>query len=184
MKFEGSSFQFALKYVAKGLPVLACDSVENRRNLNRRPFRNQVVLPAQATTDPATVAGWFLKSPLANIALPTGKASGIIAVCAKGSEGMRTLERWMDKYCWFPESSSVELGATRSIVYSAGHLRVAGELTLGPGVVALGDGQHVLLPPSQDDNGDYCTWDDPEDAVVEPPKWLVDLIARSSEVAA
>jgi len=184
MKYEGSSFQLALNYVAKGLPILACDSVENRRNLNRRPFRNQGVLPAQATTDPATIAGWFLKSPMANIALPTGKASGIIGVRAEGVEGMGTLEHWMDGYDWFPESSSVDLGATRTILYRAGELHIDGELALGPGVIALGEGHQVLLPPSQDDSGDYCTWDDPDDAIIAPPKWMVDLILACSEVAA
>jgi hypothetical protein len=111
------------------------------------------------------------------VALLTGKASGIIAIRSTGDEGMGTLERWMDKYDWFPESSSIEQGATRTILYRASDLRVVSELQLGPGVVVIGDGGYILLPPSRDENGDCCTWDDPDDAIVEPPVWMAKLIS-------
>lgn len=184
MQYEKSRFQSALTYAAKGLPVLACDSAQNRRYLCRSPFRYQAVWPTQATTDPATIAAWFPKLPFANIALPTGSESGIIAIGSKGAEGLETLEQWMTQHDWFPETLSLEAGPTRVLLYSAGALCVPSKVELGPGVAALGDGEHILLPPSQDANGDYCTWNDADDAIVAPPTWMVDLILASTEVAA
>ena len=67
------SLPFAARSLAAaGVPVFPC-VVEGKRPLTRRGFLD-------ASSDPEQVAGWWSRTPNANIGLPTGAASSVVVV--------------------------------------------------------------------------------------------------------
>lgn len=62
----------ARSLAAAGVPVFPC-LVEGKRPLTRRGFLD-------ASNDPEQVAGWWSRTPDANIGIPTGAASGVVVV--------------------------------------------------------------------------------------------------------
>ena len=62
----------ARSLAAAGVPVFPCEP-DGKRPLTRRGF-------IDATSDLAQVAKWWSRTPEANIGLPTGAASGVVAV--------------------------------------------------------------------------------------------------------
>lgn len=62
----------ARSLAAAGVPVFPC-IVEGKRPLTRRGFLD-------ASSDPEQVAAWWLRTPNANIGIPTGTASGVVVV--------------------------------------------------------------------------------------------------------
>lgn len=64
--------QAALALAAAGVPVFPV-AAESKRPLTRRGFHD-------ASTDPAQLRSWWGAHPRANLAIPTGKASGVVVV--------------------------------------------------------------------------------------------------------
>jgi hypothetical protein len=64
--------QAAARYAAVGVPVCPCVPGQ-KRPLTVHGFHD-------ASTDPRTIRAWWVRSPMANIAIPTGAASGIEVV--------------------------------------------------------------------------------------------------------
>ena len=64
--------QAAARYAAAGVPVFPCVPGE-KRPLTVHGFHD-------ATTDPRQVRAWWLRSPMANIGIPTGAGSGVEVV--------------------------------------------------------------------------------------------------------
>jgi hypothetical protein len=64
--------QAAVRYAAAGMPVFPCVPGE-KRPLTVHGFHD-------ATTDPRQVRAWWVRSPIANIGIPTGAASGVEVV--------------------------------------------------------------------------------------------------------
>jgi hypothetical protein len=62
----------ARSLAAAGVPVFPCEP-DGKRPLTRRGFLD-------ATSDPEQVAAWWSRNPDANIGLPTGARSGVVAV--------------------------------------------------------------------------------------------------------
>lgn len=62
----------ARRLAEAGVPVFPC-LVEGKRPLTRRGFLD-------ASNDPEQVAGWWSRTPNANIGIPTGAASGVVVV--------------------------------------------------------------------------------------------------------
>ncbi len=71
-----SMHRAALSIAARGVPVFPCRS-------NKRPHYQRRTLEhghLNATTDLAQITSWWATWPEANVALPTGEASGIISL--------------------------------------------------------------------------------------------------------
>ena len=64
--------QAAARYAAAGVPVFPCVPGE-KRPLTAHGFHD-------ATTDPRQIRAWWTRSPMANIGIPTGAASGVEVV--------------------------------------------------------------------------------------------------------
>lgn len=64
--------QTALVLAAAGVPVFPV-AVESKRPLTRRGFHD-------ASADPGQLRSWWSAHPRANLAIPTGKASGVVVV--------------------------------------------------------------------------------------------------------
>src|ERR1035438_7339000 len=80
----GPMLEAALAYASRGWPVLPCEP------RGKRPFGLLVSHGLkEATTDPATIEGWWWAEPEANIGLRTGVAFDVLDV--DGDEGMAAL---------------------------------------------------------------------------------------------
>jgi hypothetical protein len=127
-----------------------------------------------ATTDRATVAGWWRCWPRANVAVATGETSGVVVVDIDwrhgGDEAWRTLTAGRSGI----EAPVVVTGAGwhvwlahpgRPIPNSAGRL--------GPGIDIRGDGGYVIAPPSLHRSGRRYRWQRPPGAQLPVlPEWL------------
>ena len=115
-----------------------------------------------ATTDEEQIRRWWLKWPEANVAMPTGEASGVVVIDGDGADGIANAKKLLS------EDALVALqvvtggggrhnffqhpGAGRSVPNSAGRL--------APAVDVRGDGGYVVLPPSRTE-GSY-RWANPD----------------------
>ena len=63
----------ARRFAEAGIPVFPCGAGGKRPLPGSSGFHD-------ATTDPGRVAGWWGRFPNANVAIPTGKASGVVVV--------------------------------------------------------------------------------------------------------
>jgi hypothetical protein len=136
-----------------------------------------------ATTNRATVAGWWRCWPRANVAVATGETSGVVVVDIDsrhgGAEAWHTLTAGRATI----EGPTVATGAGwhlwfaysgRPIPNSAGRL--------GPGIDVRGDGGYVIAPPSLHPSGRRYRWQRPPGAQLPAfPRWLEEA-CRSSVV--
>ena len=81
----------------------------------------------------------------------------------KGWVDTRTTECGREKYLWFIHPG----------------IDIPEHIQLDEGIQLVADGTALLVPPSRDPDGNYCTFDDPDVPVAPMPKWLIDLIRRA-----
>ena len=164
----------ALAYAARGWRVFPLQPG------SKKPFKGTHGV-LDATSDAATIRGWWTKHPDANIGIATGRASGIVVTDGDVKGGHD------------PVGSLLALGggrfppetlrsATPSDGWHQYFLAPAVEIrnsagTLGPGLDVRGEGGYVLAPPSIVNGKAYRWINDPEDdPVAEMPQWLLDAM--------
>ena len=158
----------ALDYAARGWPVVPLEG--------KVPWVRSWV--TAASTDPATIRGWWRSRGDSNVGLVTGPRAGfwVLDVDA-GRDGLVTLEQL--------EQEHGRLDTRRARTGSGGlHLffRLPADLELGnrvdvlPGIdVRATGGQVVAVPSVHPETGTAYSWEDIE-AMAEAPAWLVDLV--------
>ncbi|WP_135470515.1 bifunctional DNA primase/polymerase [Crenalkalicoccus roseus] len=156
--------------IARGAPVFPCDA--QKRPLTPRGFKD-------ATTDPAEIRRTFAHPAAAMIGMPTGAASGVIAIDVDTKDG-RQGRAWLD-------ANSHRLPQTRTHYTINGGLHLvfrwpgrtvrnsAGRIA--PGVDVRGDGGYIIVPPSPG----YSIADDAP--VADLPDWLLATICHSPSPA-
>lgn len=75
----------ALAYAGRGIPVFRL------RPGTKEPFHGSRGF-YDATTDPKTIRRWWRESPSANIGIPTGRVSGVLALDVDRPAGLDALE--------------------------------------------------------------------------------------------
>jgi len=171
----GPMLEAALAYASRGWPVLPCEP------RGKRPFGLLVAHGLkEATTDPATIEGWWWAEPEANIGLRTGVAFDVLDV--DGDEGMAALAIEIPFDAPTVDGPTVTTGKGAHVYVAVTGLgNRAGFL---PGVDWRGKGGYVVAPPSVHPSGAVYVWkcgeDDPAfgaNAPIRPaPAWLLDLL--------
>jgi Bifunctional DNA primase/polymerase, N-terminal/Primase C terminal 1 (PriCT-1) len=180
---------FALAYSTSGLFLFpahgpsrsgrcSCDRADCNR-VGKHPIGELVPRGLHdATTDPATIGRWWAVWPDANIAIRTGRDSGVIVldVDESGWESIGALE---DVHGPLPDSWIVATGGGGAHLY----LRHPGGRvpnsrgTIAPGIDVRGDGGYVIAPPSQHHSGNRYKWADGYDfrhaPLTDAPPWLL-----------
>jgi len=113
-----------------------------------------------ATTDRLIVEKWWTAKPLANIGMPTGVASGMVAIDVdvrhQGLESLKVLER---KIGGLPLTLVSLTGNGFHYFYKYPGVPVrSGAAVLGPGIDVRGGGGYVVIPPSLHANGKRYEW--------------------------
>jgi len=153
----------ALDYAARGLPVFpvwppneggACACGAPRCP---SPAKHPIgaLVPRglhDATTDPATIRQWLALWPDANLGMPTGAASGVVALDVDAAAGgWGTIDRLQAEHGPIPRTRAVQTGGGGIHIWFAHPTGIpiansAGKL--GAGLDIRGGGGFVLMPPS------------------------------------
>lgn len=148
IRVDGSpSLAFAARSLAAaGVPVFPC-LVEGKRPLTRRGFLD-------ASTAPEQVAGWWSRTPDANIGIPTGAASGVVVVDVDvhgDQDGRAAYQRATDAGLVDGAGLLVRTPTGGTHVYfpatPGGEQRSWQAATAG--VDFRGDGGYIIAPPSR-----------------------------------
>jgi hypothetical protein len=167
----------ALGYAECGMPVFP---VRGKLPLTEHGFK-------EASTDADMIRRWFAKWPDANVAIPTGPASGLFVLDVDprhgGDKSVAALE---EKYGAFPTTLEARTGGGGRHLYFAlsngENIRnSAGKL--GPGLDVRGDGGYVVGPPSiHPETKKGYAWANREKPA-PAPAWLIQALSAPSPVS-
>jgi hypothetical protein len=141
-----------------------------------------------ATTEDNMLLGWWDTNPTANIAIATGKRSGIVVLDVDlDHDGYESLQTLQDVYGRLPETPVVLTGSGGEHIYfqhpgfeirnSAGKL--------GRGLDIRGDGGYVVAPPSIHPNGKKYEWVKPPStsSFAPMPEWMIELLREKNVIS-
>ena len=189
--------EWALKYAALGWRVFPLWSVKEDgqcqcgvvecADAGKHPWMKWAM---KATTDPATIAGWFADSePVRNIGLVTGSVSGITVLDIDTGAGKRGLDTWQDliREKGEPQTLIARTGSGGFhyvFPYYAGLKTRAAIYGPGSGVDCRNDKGYVVAAPSGHKSGGVYEWLNWGTAVSPFPAWLVPQETRGRKKGA
>lgn len=141
-----------------------------------------------ASTDEATIRGWWERWPEANVGIRTGKESKVVVIDLDrrhgGEESLKGLE---ERYGTLPETVSARTGGGGLHLFFAhpgGTVKNKVQVAGLPGLDVRGDGGYIVAPPSKHVSGTRYEWQagrDPEHRAPAPmPEWLSELLRVST----
>src|SRR5215212_9183171 len=171
--------EFALGYARRGWPVFPCDPA-TKRPLIKDGFKG-------ASTDEATVVGWWQRWPNAMIGVPMGRATGVFAIdpdVPKEFGGADGLAAWHDLVRQNGGSPPTHTQETPSgglhILFRWDEQRpiTNREGDLPPGINVRGEGGYIIAEPSRRADGVAYRMVEPLDRFnfASAPEWLYELL--------
>lgn len=168
----------ALIYAKRGWAVFPC---KNKIPLTAHGYKD-------ASIDEAVIRQMFVNHKDANVAIATGKVSGVFVVDidvkndAHGDESLADLEREFGQLPHTVESLTWTKG--RHIFFRYPQMGVGCRTGLRSGIDIRGDGGYVIAPPSVIEGKSYA-WEashDPEETmIVDAPDWLIELLSEKQQ---
>jgi hypothetical protein len=158
------------------------------RGLAVFPCKPRAKVPAtadgykSASRDPALIRKWWGNNPAFNVAVATGAISNVFVLDVDGEEGEETLARLEKDHGPLPATVEALTAAGRHFYFRLPTNVCVGNSVgrIGPHVDTRGDGGYVVAPPSVHPCGRPYAWSvDGGDAFLEPPAWLLELVAAS-----
>lgn len=144
-----------------GLPVFPCGG--NKRPVVETGFK-------AATADAGEIVAMFARPGAELIGMPTGRASGLVAVDIDIRPGHTGMD-WLDENRYaLPETRThkTRSGGLHLIFLAPEDVEIRNSASrLAPGVDVRGEGGYIILPPSPG----YAVADESEPA--EMPRWLI-----------
>jgi putative DNA primase/helicase len=144
----------AFSYAARGWHVFPChslfDGVCGCGKVDCRNTAKHPMTPAgfhDATTDELLIRAWWQKWPLANIAIATGKVSGIVVIdidSRHSADSFKALFPGID----FKSIPTVTTGRGWHLYFRHPGGTVPSRQGIFPGVDVKADGGYILAPPS------------------------------------
>lgn len=109
-----------------------------------------------ASSHPERIVEWWARWPYANLALATGRASGIVVVDVDSPTG----ELQLEKFGPLPPTPTVATGKGRHLYFSMPPCTALGSTRarLGVDVDTRADGGYIVLPPSVHPSGRVYEW--------------------------
>lgn len=163
----------ALAYAKIGLPVFPC---KGKQPLTPRGFKD-------ATIDPAIIDSWWTSFPDAQIGIPTGPPSQIIAIDCDGEKGIRDFEELEGQHLPIARTIRSRTGGNGLHVIFAypSDERIGNRTKVGgTSIDVRGDGGYIIVAPSDHKSGRNYEWEispfGTKPAVL--PSWLRDFITK------
>lgn len=187
----------ALNYASRGIPVLPVNPATTAPLVKRERGHDDPSPPS--STDEAVIRGWWTRFPLAAVAIPTGRASGLFVLKISPPDALdpqARLSQMLARMIAVENELGVELPDTatvetpegaRLLFFIAPDERMPKSRSgLVEGTEVRGDGGHALLPPSVRENAGAYVWlHSPDDTPpAEPPAVLLDWIFKLGRFAA
>jgi len=166
----------ALAVARNGKPVFPCKP-RGKEPLTRRGH-------IDATTDPRKIHMWWKRWPEANIGVPTGGRSGVLALDVdpdKGGEESLTLLE--DSHGALPKTRSHRTGSGgfhHILAYPEGSEIRNSAGKLGRGLDVRGEGGYIIIPPSRTTGG-YEVLD--ALPLADAPPWLTEILTEPQRPA-
>ncbi len=136
-----------------------------------------------ATTDLATINGWFGSGSVSNLGVATGRASGFFALDIDprngGDEAIAELEREHGSLPQTIEHRTGGGGLHLLFAYPIDRVIGCSVGRVGAGIDVRGDGGQIVAPPSRNAEGVYTIAGETDELAIAP-WWLLDRIARRS----
>jgi hypothetical protein len=184
----------ALSYARRGAPVFPLHSIDEHGVCTcGGPEVNPKCTPGKhprtrrghldATTDPSRIHAWFNRWPGANIGIPTGERSGILALDVDQPAGLEALEAEHGELPATRHHSTGSGGIHYLFAYPAGVEIRNSAGKLAEGLDVRGEGGYIVGPPSSTMRP-YEVLD--ALPLVAPPEWLTEILTepkRASEAA-
>jgi hypothetical protein len=102
-----------------------------------------------ATTDPRIIRGWFGNGEIINIAIATGRISGIVVLDVDGADGQQSLQAFTDKCGQLPVTTTVSTGKGHHYYFKHPGFDVKNSVgTLAAGLDIRSDRGYVVAPGS------------------------------------
>lgn len=161
------AYEAALRYAKRGWHCFPCKP-NSKAPATRHGLHD-------ATTVFAQLERMFAPMEAANVAVATGRASGIVVVDIDGDEGHDSLARLEEQYGNLPATASTVTprgGAHLFFKHPGGRVPCSTS-RLGPAIDVRGDGGYVLLPPSRVNRRPYEV--DQQAKIATMPPWLEGL---------
>jgi hypothetical protein len=166
----------ARRLAEKGLRVFPCQPM-GKTPATLHGFKD-------ATTDPGAIEAWWRRVPTFNVAIATGKVSGIMVVDIDNDDAEIEVKKLEAEYSELPPTVEVITAKGRHLFFRYPEQEVRNSASkLAPGVDTRGDGGYVIAPPSVHPSGKrYCWSVDSANAFAEVPQWLLDKITAPAIV--
>ena len=158
----------ALYYIKRGWPIFPVYEPDENGKCScgnpecphpaKHPRTSHGVL--DATTNEAQIRGWLSKWPETNIALATGKRSGVIVLDVDVRHGGDKSLAQIEKEAGAPIRTLESLtgGGGRHLFFLYPGSPVKNKVGIMPGLDIRGDNGYVLLPPSMHISGRVYLW--------------------------
>ncbi len=184
----------ALRYAAAGIPVFPLHWVKQDGNCS---CRQGAMCQAkgkhpriknwneEATTDAAKIKAWWEKTPSANIGIPMGERSGLVALdvdTRHGGDG--SLAMLMDEFAILPETITATTGGggKHYIFKYTEELALKNVVGFRDGLDIRTQGGMIVAAPSIHHSGKQYAWDSGkspfEMQAADMPAWLVEEIRK------
>ena len=156
MKNNKNILQAALDYQSKGFSIIPVGS-DKKPLIKWKEHQNKKASPAE-------IEGWFKKYPFMNIAIITGKISGVVAV---------DIEKGGSSEGYPPTVTAKSGGGGIHLFYKHPSYEVPNNARIRELTDIRGDGGYILLAPSVSDKGEYKWIISPDDSdFSEWPVWI------------
>ncbi len=183
----------ALDYAARGWRVTplhdvaggacSCGKPDCDRSAGKHPRMSK--WGESATTDEATIRGWFTKWPPMNFGIATGPESGIWVLDVE-AEGLGTLETLERENKELPKTFTVQSGGGGKHFYfrwpTDGTVIPSRNVPCVAKIDTRGAGGQIVGPGSRSLKGEYSILAD--EPAADAPEWLIDLVARMERPSA
>lgn len=147
-----------------------------------------------ATNDLQQICDWWVNTPNFNVAIRTGKESGIVVIDVDGEEGQKSLELLIEQYGDLPETVESKTGSGgRHILFKYPSLengRIKSRINCffnESKIDIRADGGYIIAPPSTHPNGNVYEWElssrPLEVDIAELPKWMMHFLIESNHIA-
>ncbi|MBF0233482.1 MAG: bifunctional DNA primase/polymerase [Desulfamplus sp.] len=140
-------FNAALEYSEQGYSIIPVDRSTKKPCIPWKEYQNRIATEEE-------IEDWWEKYPDANVAIITGKKSGLAVVDADSKDGMA----WMSQHCTKTTVYAKTGKGCHAYYLYPYHTDIKNAVRIAPDVDVRGEGGYVVAPPSIHANGTKYEW--------------------------